>query len=93
LALAFPRGRAVPARESDSRQRIRLAVLLDFVDVVVARPGKADQLPAGEIAVAAVDRVGEKALAGVLPSMAKNSLAGAPASSISPFSSPWRTLS
>src|SRR6185312_14385463 len=44
-----------------------LAVLFDLVDIVVARAGIADQLPAGKIAIAAVDRIGEKSFFRVLP--------------------------
>src|SRR5262249_49332351 len=39
-----------------------VAVLLDVLPVHRERAGKADQLPAGLVAIAAVDRVGEHAL-------------------------------
>ena len=50
----------------DGQQSIRRAVLLDLLDIVVARAGKADEFPAGEIAVAAIHRVGQKAFSRVL---------------------------
>src|SRR3569833_2476890 len=54
------------AADAHRRQRVLLAVPGDEVRVVVARPRKADQLPARHVAVAAVDRVAPEALEGVL---------------------------
>src|SRR5690348_6173346 len=39
-----------------------LAELVDLCHVVVARPRKTDELPADEVLVPAVDRIGEEAL-------------------------------
>src|SRR6185437_14479132 len=55
------------AAEADVRPFVRLAEMADVVEIVVARAGVADQFPAREIAVAAVDRVGEKTFPCVLP--------------------------
>src|SRR6185437_6706909 len=58
--------RAIAAEQAHRRHRVALAVLVDFRDVVVARSGKADQLPPGKIAVSTVHRIGEKPLDRVL---------------------------
>jgi len=63
-----------PAEQPDGRQRVRLAILGNLVDVVVARPGESDQTPAGEVAVAAVHRIGEKAFLRVLQKHAEEAL-------------------
>src|SRR5690606_176891 len=68
--------RAIPAQDADGRQRVGLSVLSDFLDVVVPGPGKADQLPASEPAVAAVHRIGQESFLRVLPQHGKKSLGG-----------------
>src|SRR5689334_21542636 len=57
---------SVAAGDAHERHVVALAELIDFRDIVVARTWKADQLPADEFAVSAVNRIGEKALDGVL---------------------------
>src|SRR6476661_2111635 len=63
----LPHCRSIPTLEPDGGLRVGLAVLFDFRDIVVARTGEPDQLPAREIAVAAIDRIREKTFIGVLP--------------------------
>src|SRR5690348_3333059 len=54
-----------PAGDADRWQRVALVVALDPVAVVVARAREAQHLPADHVAVAAIDRIGEEALARV----------------------------
>src|SRR3954471_65415 len=61
--------RALAFQDVDDRHRqrvVRHAVLLDMLRVDGGYAGKADQLPADLVAVAAVDRIGEEALDGVV---------------------------
>src|SRR6185437_7783075 len=51
----------VAAGDAHERHVELPAVLVDLRDVVVARAGEADELPADEVLVAAVDRIGEEA--------------------------------
>src|SRR5690348_6358616 len=57
--------RGVAARDAHERHVVFPAVLADLGHVVVARSRKPDELPADEVAVAAVDGIGEEALDGV----------------------------
>src|SRR5882672_3824721 len=61
--------RRLPLEDVDDRYRqrvVRHAVLLNVLRVHRGDAGKADQLPADLVAVAAVDRIGEEALDGVV---------------------------
>ena len=60
--LSSPGGAALQA---DRRQRVGLVRLIDHVAIVVASAGKADELPARHVAIAAIDRIGEVAFDGV----------------------------
>src|SRR3569623_1508438 len=58
-----------PFRAAGDRHRavrIRLIVLADVVAVVVTRARKTDHIPRHHVAIAAIDRIGEEALHGVL---------------------------
>src|SRR5438105_3180970 len=55
---------------------IRHVMLADMVAVVVARPGKADHLPARHVLIAAIERIGEKALHRVLQHQLEEFLGG-----------------
>src|SRR5690606_16063911 len=59
--------RTVASQQAHRGHGVGVAVARDFVDIVVAGPRKADQLPACEVAIAAVHRVGEKTFLCVLP--------------------------
>ena len=50
-----------PAGHADWRQRIRLVMSADPIEIIVAGAGIADHLPGGHIAVAAIDRIGKEA--------------------------------
>src|SRR5690242_4354690 len=51
------------AGDADRRQREALVVALDPVAIVVAGARKPQHLPADHVAVAAIERIGEEALA------------------------------
>src|SRR5690349_20551864 len=52
--------------DGDGQRVVRHAVLVDVLRIDRRDAGKADQLPADLVAVAAVDRIGEEALDGVV---------------------------
>src|SRR3954469_8570534 len=60
-----PHGAVAPG-DAHERHVVLLAVLIHLGDVVVARARKADELPADEIAVAAIHRIGEETFHGVV---------------------------
>src|SRR4051794_8972125 len=65
---------AGPPHDADGRQRQPLIVLLDVRPIVVVRAREADQLPTNHVAVAAVERIAEEALDGVLQEHLKERL-------------------
>src|SRR5579859_1558278 len=62
-----------PAGDADRRQREALVVAVDPVAIVVAGAGKAHHLPADHVAIAAIDRIGEEALARVVQQLLEES--------------------
>src|SRR5690348_7018430 len=54
------------AGDADRRQCHALVVTLDPLAIIVVRAGKADHLPADHVLVAAIDRIGEESVLGVL---------------------------
>src|SRR5689334_19462868 len=61
------RRQPVATGKTDGGHRVLLPVLINLIDVVVTRSRKTYQLPAREIAVASIDRIGKKAFASVFP--------------------------
>ena len=70
-----------------------LIVPVDPVAIIVMRAGKADHLPRRHVLVAAIDRVGEKAVLGVLEDELEEILASVPSSLSEPSSRPLMTSS
>src|SRR6476646_9654626 len=62
------------ALQADGRQGEALAVFADELSVVVSRAGEADHLPSCHVAIAAIDRIGEKPFDRVLQEDAEEGL-------------------
>lgn len=60
--------------DTDRRIGVAFVVTLDPVAIVVTNAGKTDHLPAGHVAIAAVDRIGEESFGHVLQQCAKKAL-------------------
>ena len=64
-----------PSHDADGRKRIALVMAVDPVAIIVARAWKADHAPGAHVAIAAVDRIGEKTLLRVLQQQFEERLA------------------
>ena len=74
--------------DADNRQGDAFVVTIDPVAVIVMCARKSNHLPRRQIFVAAIDRIGKKAISRVGEDLDKNSLLSTPSSLNDPTSSP-----